>query len=165
MAKDSSFDIVSELDLQEVDNGINQAFKEVVNRYDLKDSKTTIEMDRDESVIRVESENDYTLGAAIDVLKAKLVKRKVSLKALDMGKIEPSSGGRAKQEIALRQGIESDKGKEIAKFIKELKIKADSRIEGDRVRVSSKSRDILQEVIGEVKAADFDLPLQFINYR
>lgn len=165
MAKDSSFDVVSELDLQEVDNAVNQATKEIANRYDLKKSDTTIELDRENSSIGVESENDYTLGASVDVLKSKLVKRGVSLKALDEGKVEPATSGRARQTIGLTQGIETEKGKEVVKALKDAKLKVSASIQGDSVRVSGKNKDDLQEAIAVIKGADFGQPLQFVNYR
>lgn len=165
MAKESSFDVVSELDLQEVDNAVNQAVKEIVNRYDLKKSGTTIELDRDQSSIEVESENDYTLGASVDVLQSKVVKRGISLKALDMGKVEPASSGRARQSIGLKQGIATEKGKEIVKVLKATKLKVGVSIQGDSVRVSGKNKDDLQEAIAVIKGEDFGLPVQFVNYR
>lgn len=165
MAKDSSFDIVSELDLQEMDNAVNQAAKEIQTRYDLKNTGTTLEFDRTASEISVESESDFTLKSAVEVLESKVVRREISLKALDPGKIEPASGARVRQKIALKQGISADTAREIVKAIKAEKLKVQVAIEGDKVRVSAKSRDLLQEAIQLVKSADFGIPIQFINYR
>ena len=165
MAKDSSFDIVSELDMQEVDNAVNQATKEITNRYDLKSSNTSIVLEREESSISIESETDYTLNSSVDVLKSKLVKRGISLKALDSGKIESAASGRSRQSIRLIQGLSTEKAKEIVKLIKDRKLKVTASIQGEVVRVSGKKKDDLQEAITLVKGEDLGLPLQFVNYR
>ncbi len=165
MSKESSFDVVSEVDLQEVDNAINQAVKEIENRYDLKKSKSTLLFSRAEGSISIDSENDFTLKSVIDVLNSKLVKRGVSLKALSLGQVEPSSGGRVKQRIDLVQGLSSEKAKEINRIIKDSKMKVKVAIEGEKVRVTAKSKDELQEVISLLKAEELGVPLQFVNYR
>lgn len=165
MAKNNTFDIVSVLDMQEVDNAVNQCRKEVVTRYDLKNSNTVIELDSDEGKILITTDNDFTLRSVIDILKSKAVHRKISLKALDIEKIEPAAGGRVRQVINLVQGIPMEKAKEINRMIKSAKLKVSVAIEGDKLRVSSKSRDLLQEVIAMVKTAGLDIPLQFVNFR
>jgi len=165
MGKDSSFDIVSEIDMQEVDNGINQAKKEVVNRYDLKSTNSNIDLDRDQDKIIVETANDMALTAVVDVIKTKMIKRGISPKALDISKAEDASGGRVRQEIKLVRGISSEKAKEINQIIKKSKIKVKTQIEGDKLRISGKSRDLLQETIALVKESNMEIPLQFINFR
>lgn len=163
MAKDASFDIVSELDLQEVDNAVNQAVKEIQTRFDFKGSKSSIS--REDDAITILSDDEYKLAAVYDVLQSKCVKRGISLKALKPGKIEPATGGTVRQRIALQQGIDQDVAKQIVKHIKDMKIKVQASIQGDQVRISGKSRDDLQQVIHELKDADLQIPLQFTNYR
>jgi uncharacterized protein YajQ (UPF0234 family) len=158
-----SFDIVSKVDSQEVDNAVNQARKEIGQRYDFKGTKTEIELEKDE--IRVVSDDDYKVKAVVDVLQSKLVRRSVPLRALTYGAIEPASGGRAKQAITVRQGIDPDRARKIVKLIKDTKIKVQTQIQGDQLRVSGKKRDDLQSVIQMLKEQDLDLPLQFSNYR
>jgi len=165
VAKENSFDIVSEINMQEVDNAVNQTIKEVRNRYDLKNSNTEILLNKDEGEIIITSENDFTLKSVLDVFKSKLVKREISLKALQPGKIEPAAGGKSKQKIDIVQGISQDIGKEINKAIKENKIKVKVQIEDVKLRVFGKSRDELQEAISLIKSKDFKIPLQFTNYR
>ena len=158
-----SFDIVSKLNLQEVDNAIHQATKEVIQRYDLKDSKSTIV--RADKKITLDSSDDFKLKAVYDILQSKLVKRGVSLKAIKEGKVEPSAGGRARQVLDFIDGIDSDKSRELVKTIKDSKIKVQAAYQDEQVRVSGKKRDDLQEVIGLLRAKDFPIPLQFINFR
>jgi uncharacterized protein YajQ (UPF0234 family) len=158
-----SFDIVSQVDRQEVDNALNQTRKEIVQRYDFKGTKTEIREERD--VIHIVSDDEFKVKAVVDILQSKLVRRGVSLKALVYGKVEPAAGGLAKQDITVQQGIDSDKARQIVKLIKDSKLKVQSQIQSDQVRVSGKKRDDLQAVIQMVKAQDLDLPLQFINYR
>mgnify|MGYP001105172221 CR=1 FL=1 len=165
MAKENSFDIVSEINMQEVDNAVNQAIKEVRNRYDLKNSDTEILLNKDEGEIIITTENDFTLKSVLDVFKSKLIKRGISLKALQAGKIEPAIGGKSKQKFDIVQGISQDIGKEINKAIKENKIKVKVQIEDVKLRVFGKSRDELQEAISLIKSKDFKIPLQFTNYR
>ncbi len=158
-----SFDIVSKVDPQEIDNAVNQTRKEVAQRYDFKGSQTDIEWDEKE--IRLTSEDDFRVKAVVDVLQSKLVRRNVALKALVYGKVEPAAGGHAKQIITVQQGIDTDKARAIVKLIKDAKLKVQAQIQGDQVRVSGKKRDDLQDAIQLLKAADLDLPLQFVNFR
>jgi cyclic-di-GMP-binding protein len=159
-----SFDVVSQLDLQEVENAVNQARKEIITRYDFKDTATVLDWDK-QGTIKIESSDDFKVKAVGDVLREKLARRKVSLKALDEGKIEPANAGRAKQEITLRQGIDTDRAREIVKLVKDMKLKVQAQIAGDQVRVSGKNRDDLQKAIAAIRAKDLPLPLQFINFR
>ncbi len=161
---ENSFDIVSKVDLQEVSNAIQQALKEVHQRYDLKDSKSNIELEGKEAII-LTSADDYKLKAVTDVLQTKLVKRGVPLKALDYGKIEPAAGSTVRQRIAMQQGIPTEKAREIVKVIKDTKKKVQASIQGDTVRVSGKDRDTLQEIIAVLRQKDFGIDMQFTNYR
>lgn len=165
MAKQSSFDIVSEVDLQEIDNAVNQTLKEIGTRYDLKSSNTEISLDKTAGSLTVTTNDDFTLKAVRDVLESKLVKRGVSLKALDYGKKEDAAGGRARQTASIVQGVSSEKAREIVKKIKDKKMKVQAAIEGEKIRVSGKNKDDLQEVIVFIKSEDFGIPLQFTNYR
>jgi len=158
-----SFDIVSQVDLQEVRNAVDQSMREVVNRYDFKGTDTTIAL-TDDGIV-VESATDHRVEAAIDVLKTKLVKRKVSLKAISGGGIKPVGGGRARADFTLNQGISQDDARALAKDIRDMKLKVQAQIQGDQLRVQGKKRDDLQAVIAEIKALDFHVPLQFVNYR
>lgn len=165
MAKSCSFDIVSELDMNEVKNAISQATMEIRQRFDFKNSKSEITLEEKDSRLVVISDDDYKLKSVLDILQSKLVKRKVSLKALDYGKVEPAAGGTVRQTIKLQQGISQDKGREIVKFLKGLGLKVQGQIMEDQVRVTGKNRDDLQTVIEELKAKDFGLELSFGNYR
>lgn len=158
-----SFDVVSEVDRQEVDNAVNQTRKEVAQRYDLKSANAEIELEKDE--IRIASSDEYTVKVVVDVLQSKFVRRGISLKALSYADIEPAGGGRAKQKITVQQGIQTEKAREIVKAIKDSKLKVQVQIQNDQVRVSGKKRDDLQQVIQLLKQQDFDLPLQFSNFR
>ncbi|MCL6597304.1 YajQ family cyclic di-GMP-binding protein [Alicyclobacillus macrosporangiidus] len=164
MAKEASFDVVSEVDLQEVQNAVQQALKEISTRFDFKGSKSDIEFDG-KGVITLLSDDEYKLNALRDVLESKLVKRGVSLKALRPGKIEPAAGGTVRQAVRLQQGIEQDVAKQITKLVKDTKLKVQVSIQGDQLRVSGKSRDDLQAVIRTLREADLPVPLQFTNYR
>ena len=164
MAQDNSFDIVSKVDLQEVRNAVEQAVKEVRQRFDLKDSHSEINLE-DKETIQLASANDYKLEAVKDILGQKLVKRGVSLKNLTYGKVEPAAGQSVRQKISLQQGIPAEKAKEIVRLIKDAKIKAQASIQGDTVRISGKNRDDLQAVIALLRAKDLGLDLQFTNYR
>lgn len=163
MAKDASFDIVSQVELQEVDNAINQALKEILNRFDLKDSKTTIE--RKDKEITIHTSDDFTLKQVLDILELRLSKRDVPLKAFAYGKVESSLGGRVKQVINARIGIDQDQAKKITKLVKDSKLKVSAQIQGDSVRVTGKNRDDLQAVIQLIRDANFDFNTQFVNYR
>lgn len=162
-AKDSSFDIVSEVDMQEVANAINQTEKEIAQRFDFKGSNTTIEK-KDEEIVIVTSD-DFKLRNVVDILQTKFAKRNVPLKAFDYQKVENSLGGRAKQTIKIKQGINQEEAKKVTTLIKGLKLKVQASIQGDVIRVSGKNRDDLQEVIQAIKAADLPMNLQFVNYR
>jgi cyclic-di-GMP-binding protein len=160
---DNSFDVVSKVDMQEVSNAIQQALKEIHTRFDLKDSKSNIELEKDAIVLH--SADEYKLKAVNDVLQQKLVKRGVSLKALTYGAIEPAAGGASKRRATLQQGIAIEKAREIVKLVKDSKKKAQASIQGDLVRISGKDRDTLQEVIALLRQHDFGIDLQFTNYR
>ena len=160
---DNSFDVVSKVDLQEVSNAIQQALKEIHTRFDLKDSKSNIELEKDAIVLH--SVDEYKLKAVNDVLQQKLVKRGVSLKALTYGPVEPAAGATSKRRATMQQGIAIEKAREIVKLVKDSKKKAQASIQGDLVRVSSKDRDTLQDVIVLLKQHDFGIDLQFTNYR
>jgi cyclic-di-GMP-binding protein len=165
-SKDHSFDVVSEVNLQEVDNALAQANKEISQRYDFKDSITSIDFDKAEKKITVKTDNDYRLKAVTDILQTKFAKRGVSLKALNFGKVESGMvGGSVRQEITIQNGIVSEKAKEIIKHIKDLKIKVQAQIQSDQVRVQAPKIDDLQSVIAFLKSKDFGIDLQFINFR
>ncbi len=158
-----SFDVVSRIDLQEVDNALNQTRKEVAQRYDLKDTKSEITWDQKQIVVT--SADDFKVKAVVDVLQSKLVRRNVPIKNLDYGKIEPAAGSRARQAITVQQGIETEKAREIVKKIKASGAKVQAQIMEDEVRVSGKKRDDLQAVIQMLRGEDFGLALQFVNFR
>ncbi len=160
---ENSFDVVSKVDMQEVSNAIQQALKEIHTRFDLKDSKSNIELEKDAIVLH--SADEYKLKAVNDVLQQKLVKRGVSLKAMTYGPVEPAAAGTAKRRVTLQQGIAIEKAREIVKLVKDSKKKAQASIQGDLVRISGKDRDSLQEVIALLKQKDFGIDLQFTNYR
>ncbi len=158
-----SFDVVSKVDMQEIDNAVNQALKEISQRYDFKGTHNEITLENE--AISLLGADDYKLDAVVDVLKGKLVRRNVSPKCLDFGKKEPGSGGAVRQKVSIVQGVSKEKGKEIVKAIKDSKLKVQAQIMDDQVRVSSKKIDDLQEVIQLLKGKDFDIELQFINMR
>lgn len=161
-----SFDVVSEIDMQEVRNAVDQATREIVNRFDFKNTNSTIELDDKAMTIVLESASQDRMFALRQVLEEKFVKRKVSLKSLDFGDIEDAAGGRARLQISLKAGIAQDMAKKINTTIKDLKIKGvQSSTQGDQVRVNGKKRDALQDVIAALKEADLELPLQFQNFR
>ncbi|HTR99304.1 MAG TPA: YajQ family cyclic di-GMP-binding protein [Bacteroidota bacterium] len=165
MADTFSFDIVSEVNLQETDNAINQARKEIAQRYDFKGSKSTIDLDLKEKKIAVTSDDDFKLKAVIDILQNKLIKRGVPLKALDYGPVEPAAGGTVRQSIGLRVGIDKDNARLIVKMIKDTKIRVQAQIMDDQVRVSGKAKDDLQSVMNMIRNADLKFAVQFTNYR
>ncbi|MFA7534677.1 MAG: YajQ family cyclic di-GMP-binding protein [Desulfuromonadales bacterium] len=158
-----SFDIVSKVDLQEIDNAVNQTRKEVEQRYDFKGTHNEIDLETDAIVLL--AADDYKLQAIVDILKGKLVRRNVSPKCLDFGKKEPASAGAVRQRVAIVQGISKEKGKEVVKTIKDSKLKVQAQIMEDQVRVTGKQLDDLQEIIQLLKGRDFDIELQFINFR
>jgi hypothetical protein len=165
MAQENSFDIVSKVDVQEVRNAIEQAVKEVRQRFDLKDSKSEIKLAEGDKEIQLASASEYQLEAVKEILGQKLVKRGVSLKNLTYSKLEEATGQSVRQKITLQQGIPSEKAKEIAKLVKESKKKVQSTIQGDTVRISSKDRDELQAIIALLRGKDLGVDLQFTNYR
>lgn len=162
---DNTFDIVSNIDLAEVGNAVQQARKEVATRFDLKGSGSTIELNQKESLLVLASSDEYKLRAVSDVLEQKLVKRKVPLKGLTYGPIQDAAGSTVRQEISIQSGIPVEKCREIVKAIKQSKLKVQASIQGELVRVSGKSRDALQEAIEIVRNTDFGIHLQFTNYR
>jgi len=163
MAQDSSFDIVSETDHQEVANAIQQAQKELAQRFDFKGSKSSIELTAEEIVLV--SDDEQKLRSVRDIVESKLVKRKVSLKALDYGSIEQAAMGTVRQHVKIVQGIESDKAKAIVRTLKDAKLKVQASIQSDQVRVVGRNKDDLQRAIALVREQDFGIPLQFTNYR
>ena len=165
MAAENSFDIVSKIDLQEVKNAIEQALKEVGQRFDFKGSKSDIRLDESAKEISVTSDDEYKLKSLLDILQTKLIKRGVSPRALTYGKVESGLGGTAKQKITLQQGIPSDKAKENIRTIKDLKLKVQTQIQGDQLRVTGKNKDDLQSAIKCLRETDFGIDMQFTNYR
>lgn len=164
MAQKSSFDIVSEVDMAEVTNAADQAAREIATRFDFKDTGTAISRDAD--MVEIRSGTEERLKAALQVFKEKCVKRKISLKALSEGPVQPAAKATYRQSIHVNQGIDQDKAREINKFIKDLKLKkVQTQIQGDQLRVSAPKKDDLQEVIAGLKEKDFGIPLQFTNYR
>ena len=166
MAQQNSFDITTGVDLQEVDNAINQAQKEIQQRYDFKDSKSTIDFQRGEGKIQLLSDSDFRMRALFDVVQAKLIKRGVPVKNLDVGDIKPAGGDTVRREIGLKMSLDGETAKKVAAAIKEAKMKkVQAAIQGDQVRVSSPSRDELQEVMQMLRGKDFGVELKFGNYR
>jgi len=164
VAKDQfSFDIVSEVDPQEIRNAYDQAERELLTRFDFKGTGTSMSLDED--LIEIRSETDHRLKAALDVLKEKVVRRQISLKALREGPILPAAKGTVKMAVHINRGINDEKARELTKFIKKSGLKVQSQVQGTQVRVSAKKKDDLQAVIAAVKAEDFGIPLQFTNYR
>ncbi len=162
-SKDPSFDIVSQVNMAEVDNAVNQADKEISQRFDFKGSNTTIE--RKEETIVIVTSDDFKLQNVVDILQTKLTKREVPLKSLEYGKVESSLGGRVKQEIKVRVGIDKDQAKVLTTLIKDSKIKVQAAIQGDSIRVTGKNKDDLQAVISLIRGADLPFNTQFTNYR
>ena len=160
---DASFDVVSEYERQELVNAVDQAQREIGNRYDFKGTNSTLELAEKE--ITLEADSDYKLGAMIDILQSKMVKRHVDLKVLDPQKVEPAAKGRVRQKLNLRQGLADDLARDVVKRIKAELPKLQLRIEGDKVRVSGKSKDDLQAAQKLLREADLPVPLQFTNYR
>jgi hypothetical protein len=160
-----SFDIVSEVNLQETDNAVQQARKEIAQRYDFKGSKSSIELDVKNKTITLISDDDFRLKAVIDVLQGKLVKRGIPLKAIAYGVVEPAAGGTVRQVLTLRVGLEKESAREMVKMIKDSKLKVQSQIMDDQVRVSGKVKDDLQSVMKLLRDADLPYAIQFTNYR
>ena len=165
MADTNSFDIVSEVDLQEVDNAINQARKEIAQRFDFKGSKSSIDLDQKEKQVTVHSDDDFKLKSVIDILQGKLIKRGVPLKSLSYGTVEQAAGGTVRQVVKLLVGIDKDNSRKIVKMIKDTKLKVQAQIMEDQVRVSGKNKDDLQAVIKMVRDANLPFAVQFTNYR
>lgn len=165
MSKESSFDIVSIVEIPEVINAINQAMMEIKQRFDFKGSKSDIKLEEKDKKIVLLSDDEHKLKSVIDILQTKLVKRGVSLRALKYDKVEPATGGTVRQVITLQQGIPVEKAKEIVKIIKDTKLKVQAQIQGEQVRVSGKNRDDLQSVISLLRGKDMGIDLQFVNYR
>jgi len=161
----NTFDIVSKVDMAEVKNAVNQATKEIIQRYDFKGTNSSIEIDEKEHTLLLATASEFTLRSLNDVLQQKLVKRSVSLKALSYGKVEPAAKDSVRQTVTLQQGIPIDKAREIVKFIKDTKLKVQASINGDFVRVSGKDRDTLQQIIAQLKQKEFGIDMQFTNYR
>ena len=164
MASDNSFDVVSKVDLAEVKNAVDQATKEINTRFDLKDTKSRITIE-DADAIQLASQDEYKLEAVKEILRQKLVKRGVSLKNLEYEKMEPAANSSVRQKIKMVQGIPPEKARQVAALVKEMKLKAQASILGDTVRVVSKDRDTLQQIMAKLRAADFGVALQFTNYR
>ncbi len=162
---DNSFDVVSKIELPEVSNAVQQALKEIYQRYDLKDSKSSIELNEKENKVLLASKDEFKLKAVIEVLESKLVRRQVPLKGLTYGPLIPAAGSSVRQEISLQQGIPIEKAREIVKKIKDSKLKVQASIQGDFIRVSSRDRDTLQKVIKLLRESDFGIDMQFTNYR
>jgi uncharacterized protein YajQ (UPF0234 family) len=162
---ENTFDIVSKIDLAEVNNAIQQSHKELITRYDLKNSKSDIQLNEKEHKITVSSQDEFKLKSVLEILEQKMAKRSIPLKGLTFGPVIPSAGSSVRQEISLQQGIPIEKAREIVKLIKDSKKKVQASIQGDLVRVAGKDRDSLQEIIALLKGKDFGIDMQFMNYR
>ncbi len=165
MASESSFDIVSRVDMQEVLNAITHSMKEIRQRFDFKGSKSDIQLNQDKAEITIISDDEFKLKNVIDILETKMVKRGVSLKALNYGKVEDAAGSTVRQVVTLQQGISKERAKDIVKLIKGLKLKVQSNIQDDQVRVKGKKKDDLQAVMQAVKDKEYDYNIEFANYR
>ncbi|MNI48481.1 putative nucleotide-binding protein [compost metagenome] len=163
MSSESSFDIVSKMDMQELTNAVHQTEKEIDNRFDFKNSKSSLKLEKD--ALTITSEDEYKLNAVIDILQSKMVKRGITLKNLDFGKIEPAALGTVRQRLGLKQGIDQENAKKINVLIRDSKLKVKSQIQGDTIRVTGKSRDDLQQIIQLLRKADLPLDLQFNNLK
>ena len=163
MAKENSFDIVSKTDYAELDNALNQTNKEISQRFDFKGSSAKVELQQKD--LMISAEDDMKLRNVNDILQGKLIKRGISLKALNYEKVEPAAGGTVRQKVTIQQGIPIEKAKEVVKYIKDQKWKVQASIQGETVRISGKDRDTLQEVISGLKGHDFSIDMQFDNYR
>ena len=163
MASEFSFDVVSKIDRQELDNALNQARKEIESRFDFKNSKT--EITSDDKTITVVSDDELKMKNVIDIIQAKAIKRGIDIKALELGKVDSAALGAVRQVVTLRNGLPKDKNKILTEKIRSLKLKVTSQIQDEQIRVTSKSKDDLQKVMNELKAMTFDFPLQFVNYR
>ncbi len=164
MAKEPSFDVVSEVDMQEVNNAINQTVKEITQRFDFKGTKSTVEIENG-NAIKIVTEDDTRMRNIIDIMQGKFIKRGVAIKNLEYGKVEPAAGGMVRQSIKVKQGIDADVAKKITKDIKNMKIKVQATLQDDQIRVSGKKIDDLQAVIAFLKGQDYGVELQFSNFR
>jgi hypothetical protein len=162
---DNSFDIVSKIEMPEVHNAVQQALKEIHQRYDLKDSHSNIEFNEKDAKLVLASQDEFKLKAVVDILQSKLVKRQVPLKGLTYGEIIAAAGSTVRQEVTLQQGIAIEKAREIVKKVKDSKLKVQASIQGDFVRISGRDRDVLQSVIKLLRENDFGIDMQFVNYR
>lgn len=165
MAAENSFDVVSKVEIQEVKNAIDQASKEIGARFDLKNTHSSVKLDGDEKGLELTSADNYKLEAVTQILEQKLIKRGISIKSLEYGKVEPAASSTVRQKVKLKQGIESDAAKEIVRVVKDSKKKVQASIQGDTVRVTGKDRDTLQETIALLKGHDFGIDMQFTNFR
>lgn len=165
MAQNHSFDIVSEIDFQEADNAVNQALKEIHQRYDLKDSSTEIELNKKDKLININTKDDYSHKSSIDILETKFIRRNISIKAFKFNEPEAAAGGRLKQVINLQSGISKENAKIITKMIKDAKLKVNAQIQDEQVRITAPKIDDLQAVIKLVKEAELDFPTQFVNMK
>ncbi len=165
MAKESSFDVVSVVDMQELDNACQQAARELTQRYDLKGTGASLELSKKEGSLKIEAPSEFVCGQVRDILSSKLAKRGIDLSSIKWGDVEAAGGMTVRQHGTVIQGIDTDTAKKISKEIRDLKVKAKPVVEGDKLRVTSASRDVLQSVIAHLKAQDFGQPLQFTNYR
>lgn len=163
MAKENSFDIVSQVDSQEVKNAVEQAIRELRTRFDFKGSRSDISLEEDQIILT--GDDEFKLNNVIDILETKMVKRGVNLKALRYGKIEPSAKDTVRQRVTLVQGLDKEKAKIVTRLVKESKLKVQATVQGDQVRISGKNRDDLQAIMQIIKNHEFDIPIQFINYR
>ena len=164
MAKEPSFDVVSEVDMQEVNNAINQTVKEITQRFDFKGTKSTVEIENG-NAIKIVTEDDTRMRNIVDILQSKFIKRGVAIKNLEYGKVEPAAGGMVRQSIKVKQGIDADVAKKITKDIKNMKVKVQATLQDDQIRVSGKKIDDLQTVIAFLKGQDYGVELQFSNFR
>lgn len=162
---DNSFDVVSEIEMPEVNNAIQQAMKEIITRYDLRDSKSSIELNEKDKKLILASADEFKLRAVTEILQSKLVKRGVPLKNFTYGTVQPAAGSSVRQEVTLQCGIPIEKAREVVKKIKDSKLKVQASIQGEVVRVAGKDRDTLQQAIALIKGADFGIDIQFTNYR
>jgi uncharacterized protein YajQ (UPF0234 family) len=165
MAKNHSFDIVSDIDFQEVDNAVNQAIKEIIQRYDLKDSKTEINLNKKEKTLSINTKDEYSLNASTDILQTKFIRRGMSIKVFKPEEPEPAAGGRLKQKINLQSGISKENAKKITKMIKDSRLKVNAQIQDEQVRVQGPKIDYLQAVIKMVDEADLNFPTQYVNMK
>jgi len=163
LSKDNTFDIVSRVELQEIDNALNQVMKEIRSRFDFKGSKSSVEYS--EGVLMIHADNDFKLKSVVEILEAKMVKRGINLKSLRYGKIEKATGDSVRQKVDVVQGVDKDLAKEIVKLVKDAKLKVQATFQDDQVRVSGKNRDDLQKIINLIKEKDWEIPLQFVNMR